>query len=588
MASGIPAAMSGTAPVPGAVQQIDEAERELYQLSVEAQRADWVYNTYVNSDSEAISAAANARLISRTVALAKRLSKTPGSPSIPPTAARKVRLLRVSLPMVAPSEGNATEELTRIVNRMQGVYAKGRHALIGGSEPLDLQALSRILAEKNDPTILEDAWVGWHKVGRTMRSDFARYVELANQGSRELGFEDTGAMWRSRYDMTPEEFRREVERLWLEVRPLYQALHTFVRRSPFRTLRRGCRPQLGADPRTSARQHVGPILGQSLLSDRAAGIDPGYDLTKILTDRGTSPPDMVRYAERFFVSLGLDPLPESFWQRSMFVRPRDREVVCHASAWDIDFVDDLRIKMCIEVTGEDFHTIHHELGHNYYQRAYSRNRSSSATALTTASTRRSGTPLPSRSRPSTSSRSVSSTGSPTRARDIGLLLQDCAREGRLPPVRSGRSTSGGGRSSPARSPPEYNAKLVGGPTGVPGHRPPAPRTEEEFDPGAKFHVPANVPYMRYFLAHILQFQFHQALARAIQWKGPLHRCSIYGRKEAGERLNAMLRLGASHEWPDALEAITGERRMSSEGLREYFRPLERWLNEQNRGQKVGW
>ncbi len=571
----------------GAVSQIDDAERELYALSVEAQRADWVYNTYVNPDSEALSSLANARLISRTVELAKQLTRLP-SFQISDVAARKVKLLRVALPLVAPSTPNAAEELTRIVARMQGTYAKGRYTPVGGHEPLDLQGLSRILAAKTDPALLEDAWSGWHRVGRTMRSDFMRYVELANQGSRELGFEDTGAMWRSRYDMPPDAFAREVERLWVEVRPLYQALHTYVRR------RLG---EVYGDAQVPARGPIpihllGNMWGQSWenLSARIgpAGSDPGYDLTKILAERATTPIDMVRYAERFFVSLGLAPLPETFWQRSMFVRPADREVVCHASAWDIDFIDDLRIKMCIEITGEDFHTIHHELGHNYYQRAYAKEpflfRDSAHDGFHEAV----GDTIALSVTPEYLSEIALLTNVPGADRDIGLLLRTALEKVAFLPFALAVDRWRWKVFSGEVAPSEYTRSWWALREEYQGVRPPSPRTEEDFDPGAKFHVPASVPYMRYFLAHILQFQFHLALARSVGFKGPLHRCSIYGRREAGERLEAMLRMGASHEWPDALEAITGERRMSSDGLREYFRPLEHWLEEQNRGQAVGW
>lgn len=579
--------MSSSASRPGPVEVIDGAEQELLDLSVEAQRADWVYNTYVTPDSESLSSAANARLIARTVALVKELSRVP-SAALPPVPARKVKLLRVALPLVAPSDPGATEELTRIVARMQGDYAKGRHTLAGGSEPLDLQALSRLLAEKSDPAILEDAWTGWHRVGRTMRRDFTRYVELANRGSREIGFEDTGAMWRSRYDMPPDRFAAEVERLWTEVRPLYDALHAYVRRRLSEIYGEERVPPTGPIP----IQFLGNMWGQSWENLAArigpASADPGYDLTKILTERGTSPTDMVRYAERFFVSLGLPPLPPTFWERSMFVRPADREVVCHASAWDIDFVEDLRIKMCIEITGEDFQTIHHELGHNYYQRAYAKEpflfRDSAHDGFHEAV----GDTIGLSVTPEYLRQIGFLTEVPGPERDLGLLFRTALEKVAFLPFGLAVDRWRWKVFSGEIRPEEYTQSWWALRGEYQGVRPPSPRPEEDFDPGAKFHVPANVPYMRYFLAHILQFQFHRALAKTTQWKGPLHRCSIYGRREAGERLEAMLRLGASHEWPDALEAITGERRMSSEGIREYFRPLERWLDEQNRGHPVGW
>jgi len=318
------------------------------------------------------------------------------------------------------------------------------------------------------------------------------------------------------------------------------------------------------------------------------GLEPGFDLTQILVDRHTSATEMVRYGERFFVSLGLDPLPTSFWERSMLVRPRDREVVCHASAWDLDFVDDLRIKMCTEITGEDFQTIHHELGHNYYQRAYSRQpflfRESAHDGFHEAV----GDTIGLSVTPEYLVRIGLLGTAPDASRDLGLLLQRALEKVAFLPfglvVDRWRWEVFAGRITPA----EYNRTWWEMSERYQGIRPPAPRGEEEFDPGAKFHVPANVPYMRYFLAHILQFQFHRALARAIGHRGPLHRASIYGSKEAGERLRTMLEMGSRNEWPDALEAVTGERRMDAQGLLDYFAPLQRWLEDQVRAGPKGW
>ncbi len=566
---------------------LHRAESELLDRSCEAQQADWVFATYINPDSEALAARANARVIDLTVALAKESRRFAGV-AMSPDSARKLVLLRQFLPVCAPADPAESRELTRLVASMQGTYSRGRYTPRGGSDALDVQGLSRILYTSRDPEVLEDAWAGWHRVGRGVRSEFTRYVELANRGSRELGFPDTGAMWRSKYDMDPAEFAREVERLWSEVRPLYVSLHAYTRarlRAAYgdeRVPSDGPIPaHLLGDMWAQSWEKVYPLL---------APPDGGeyFDLTGALAERKTSAEEMVRYAERFFVSLGLPPLPATFWERSMLTRPRDREVVCHASAWDLDFVDDLRIKMCIEVTGEDFQTIHHELGHNYYQRAYGRLpflfRESAhdgfheavgdtvALSVTPEYLRRIGL-------------------APDGARfadDVGLLLERALEKIAFLPfglaVDSWRWQVFSGEVGPS----EYNSSWWEVRRRYQGVAPGRPRGEEEFDPGAKYHVPANVPYMRYFLAHILQFQFHRALARAAADSRPLHRASIYGSKVAGDRLRAMLEMGASREWPDALEALTGERRMSADGMLEYFAPLKRWLDERNRGVPVGW
>ncbi len=573
--------MSGAETPSDASRFLAEAEQELMAAAIESQRADWVYCTYITPDTEELSSSALARLITATVRRAREAAKLMGGPT-DPTTARKAKLLPLSLPLIAPADPALAQELTRRVTSMQAVYSKGRHTPKGQKESADLQGLSRILTESRDPKLLEDVWTGWHHVGRAIRPDFERYVELANLGARELGFADTGAMWRAKYDMEPDAFAREADRLWEQVRPLYESLHTYVRGRLRATYGPDVVPASGPLPvhlfgNMWAQQWDGifPLLAPP-------STKPPVDLTQLLTAKGTTPEQMVRYAEGFFVSLGLEPLPAPFWTNSMFVRPRDREVVCHASAWDLDFVNDLRIKMCIEITGEDFRTIHHELGHNYYQRAYGHHpylfRDSAHDGFHEAV-----------------GDTIALSVTPGYLQKIGLLEQAPAEEDDLPflleralekvaflpfglLIDKWRWEVFAGRIRPS----EYNARWWALRERYQGVAPPHPRGDDEFDPGAKFHVPANVPYIRYFLAHILQFQFHRALLREAGVTGPIHRGSIYGSKEAGRGLAAMLTMGSSREWPDALEAVTGERRMDAGGLLEYFAPLQRWLDAQNR------
>jgi len=573
------------APGDAASRFFARAEQELLNAAVESQRADWVYSTFITPDTEELSSSALARLIALTVREAREAAQLPRG-ALDRANARKAKILPLSLPLLAPAEPVLAQELTRRVASMQGNYAKGRHTPRGQKEALDLQGLSRILTESRDPALLEDVWTGWHQVGRTIRPEFERYVELANVGARELGFPDTGAMWRSKYDMEPEAFGREVDRLWEAVRPLYQALHTYVGHR--------LRDVYGADLVPPGRPLPAHLLGNmwaqswegiyAILAPRSGGAP--YDLTKLLVDRHTTPEEMVRYAERFFVSLGFEPLPPSFWERSMLVRPRDREVVCHASAWDIDFVHDLRIKMCIEITADDFRTIHHELGHNYYQRAYGHLpylfRDSAHDGFHEAV----GDTIALSVTPGYLQQ-VGLLDKVPPEDDVGFLLERALEKVAFLPfgllIDKWRWEVFSGRIPPA----EYNPSWWALCERYQGVAPPHARGSDEFDPGAKFHVPANVPYIRYFLAHILQFQFHRALLRASGYDGPLHRGSIYGSKEAGERLAATLSMGASHEWPDALEALSGDRTMEAAGLLEYFAPLRRWLDDQNRAHAGG-
>ncbi|MGD1099293.1 MAG: M2 family metallopeptidase [Thermoplasmata archaeon] len=563
------------------------AEARLLDLTVESQKADWVYDTYITPDSELLAARAYSRLIGATAELAKE-STSFSTQGLSDVDVRKAKLLRVLLPLVAPSDPTESEELSRRVTAMRGIYSKGRYTPRSMPEPLDLQGLSRVLSESRDPTLLEEVWRGWHAVGREIRPDFVRYVELANRGATELGFSDTGAMWRSKYDMDPNAFAREVDRLWSEVEPLYRSLHAYVRRRLLEHYGGDQVPAQGSLP----IHLLGDMWGQSwenafpLLAPPSTA--PDLNLTRILVGRGLSPTDMVRTAERFFTSLGFDPLPTTFWERSMFVRPRDREVVCHASAWDVDYVDDLRLKMCIEITADDFMTVHHELGHNYYQRAYAGQpflfRESAHDGFHEAI----GDTIALSVTPEYLVQ-IGLLDRPTDpSGDIGLLLRRALEKVAFLPfglvVDKWRWDVFSGEIPPS----EYNAAWWEMRQRYQGIAPPGPRGDEEFDPGAKFHVPANVPYMRYFLADILQFQFHRALAREVGASGPLHRASIYGSKEAGRRLGRTLEMGTSREWPDALEVLTGDRRMESKGLLEYFAPLQQWLDEQNRTSPVGW
>ncbi|MBL8209254.1 MAG: M2 family metallopeptidase, partial [Bryobacterales bacterium] len=397
----------------------------------------------------------------------------------------------------------------------------------------------------------------------------------------------SGAMWRSKYDMPPDAFAKELDRLWEQVRPLYESLHAYARKK-LREKYGDVVPEKGPIP----AHLTGNIWAQSweyldpLLAPK--GGDPGYDLTKILRERKTDAKGMVKYGESFFTSLGFAPLPPTFWERSLFTKPRDREVVCHASAWDVDNVDDLRIKMCIEATAEEFAVIHHELGHNFYQRAYNQQpmlfRDSAndgfheaiGDAIALSITPEYLVKLGFISKPADASK------------DVGLLMRRALEKVAFLPfgllVDQWRWKVFSGEVKPEN----YNASWWELRKKYQGVAPVTPRGEENFDAGAKYHVPANVPYSRYFLAHILQFQFHRAMAKAAGCTAPLHRCSIYESKEAGEKLKAMLEMGLSKPWPEALKALTGEDKMDASAMAEYFAPLKAWLDEQNKGTAVGW
>jgi peptidyl-dipeptidase A len=563
----------------------DEAEETLLKLWIDQSRADWVKSTYITEDTEILAAQAADKSITAGVRYAKQATRFDRL-KLPAETARKLRLLKLSLTLAAPSDPAESAELTRIATAMEGAYGKGKYCPTK-DRCLDLEDITKIMATSRDAKELLEVWAGWHAIGGPIKKDYVRFVELANRGARELGFKDTGAMWRSKYDMTPEAFAAELDRLWEQVRPLYVSLHAYVRWK----LREKYGDAVPADGPIPAHL-LGNMWAQTwdnvypLVAPKDA--DPGYDLTAILKSRNTDPLQMVRYGEGFFSSLGFDPLPRTFWERSMFTKPKDREVVCHASAWDIDFVDDLRIKMCIDITAEDFTTIHHELGHNYYQRAYDRQPALFRDSANDGFHEAVGDTIALSVTPEYLVRLGLLGGAPDTSKDIGLLLNKALEKIAFLPfglvIDQYRWKVFSGEITPA----EFNKAWWDLRRKYQGIAPALARGEDGFDPAAKYHVAANVPYTRYFLADILQFQFHRALAKSAGCTGPLNRCSIYGNKEAGRKLSEMLAMGCSKPWPDALQAITGQRQMDATAIRDYFAPLQKWLDEQNKGKPIGW
>ncbi|HZY05181.1 MAG TPA: M2 family metallopeptidase [Anaeromyxobacteraceae bacterium] len=574
------------------VQRVNE---ELKRLTVRAATADWIKATDITDDTERNSAAMNEDLmayLSRTIPEAARFD---GAAADPETR-RMLHLLKLSSSLPAPRDPARRRELAEIAARLEGLYGKGKWCdppSPGKAPPAchDILETETIFQKSRDEAALRRAWLGWHSISREMKPLYARLVELGDEGAREIGFEDLGALWRSGYDMTPAELEADVDRLWREVKPLYDELHCYVRGRLQRIYGKGTVP----DGKPIPAHLLGNIWAQEW-SNLAGDLEPypgvgSIDLTAALRRQRYDAVKMARRAEGFFTSLGLQPLPKTFWERSMLTKPRDREVVCHASAWDVTSSGDLRIKMCIRPIEEDFITIHHELGHNYYQRAYvglpfllqgSANDGFHEALGDTIS------PL------SMTPAYLQSAGLIAEVpRDERAVLNHQMRNalegiaflpfGRL--VDQWRWEVFSGRLAPDR----YNARWWELRRIYQGVDAPAPRDEaRDFDPGAKYHVPANVPYLRYFLARIYQYQFHQALCRASGWKGPLHQCSIFGSKEAGKRLQAMMAMGASRPWPDAMEALTGQRRADAGPLVAYYAPLREWLRARNAGRTCGW
>jgi peptidyl-dipeptidase A len=581
------AARQGAKPtVEDARKFLDEAQARLKDLSIEAGRAAWVQANFITEDTQILAAKRAEVLLGEAVRLATEATRF-DDVQLPADLRRQMELLKRSLTLPAPSDPAKTAELARLAASLEAMYGSGKYCPQGG-ECKSLPELEDVLRESRDPKELLDVWTGWRTVSPPMRDEYQRLVEIANEGARELGYKDVGALWRSKYDMPPDAFSAELDRLWGQVKPLYDSLHCYVRAR----LNQKYGDRVVPLDKPIPAHLTGNMWAQSWLNiyDLVAppNADPGYDVTERLEAKNIDAKEMVRYGERFFTSLGFEPLPETFWERSLFTKPQDREVVCHASAWSIDYENDLRIKMCIKPNAEDFQTIHHELGHNFYQRAYNKLPLTYQDSANDGFHEAVGDAVALSITPEYLKQVGLIEQVPDPSKDLGLLMKSALDKVAFLPfgllIDQWRWKVFSGEIKPT----EYNKGWWDLRQSYQGVMAPVPRSEEDFDPGAKYHVPGNTPYTRYFLAHILQFQLHRGLCEAAGNKGPLHRCSIYGNKAAGERLRKMLEMGTSRPWPEALKAATGQTRMDATAILDYYAPLKTWLDQQNRGQKCGW
>ncbi len=578
-----------------AIAFLETTEKELRDLWIHRERTEWVKSTFITHDTEILSARAEEAVMAFVATAATKANRYK-SLALPVDAARKLKLLRTAQTLPSPADPADRKALATLAAEMSSEF--GKRKVTASDDPkfklpkrdLTLGALSTILQTSPDPSLQREAWERWRAAGGAAAGErYERYVTLANKGAKAMGFSNLGELWRSGYDMPADEFAKEVDRLWGQIAPLYQQLHCYAR------------AQLHAKY-GDAVPATGPIpahmMGNMWAQDWLYRMDllrpePGASgkktrtLTDVLVEKKTTPAQMVQYGEAFFVSLGLAKLPETFWKRSMLARPADREVVCHASAWDVDWQDDLRVKMCVEINEEDFVTVHHELGHNYYQRAYK----AQPTLFTNSANDGFHEAL---------GDTIALSVTPAYLQKIGLdpggerselnfLMQRAVEKVAFLPfgllVDKWRWQVFAGEITPEA----YNTSWWQLRLAYQGVAPPGDRSgRATFDPGSKYHVAGSVPYMRYFLAHILQFQLHRALCKVAGHTGPLHRCSIYGSKAAGTRLNEMMALGLSRPWPEALKAATGETRMDATAVLAYFKPLHEWLIVQNKGRTCGW
>lgn len=583
MAAGI----STAAVTPEAAREFVQAvEQESYDLYASDGRLAWINATYITVDSQILLTEANEAGQKRSLEWARQAAKfLEIEEQLDFDTRRKLGFLARSFVMPPPNDPELLSEMSELQVGIPAQYSSYRYCR-SEDECLDFETMNNIMGTSRNPEELLEIWQGWRGVSPAFKDDYQRLVSLMNTGASDLGFADAGELWRSGYDMPPGDFAAELDRLVGQLSPLYEALHCHVRAKLNEHYGDEVAPASGPIPAhllgnmwAQTWSNIFPLMG---LEETGT-----VNITEVIAERGLDELDMVRIAEDFFVSLGFERLPETFWERSLFLRPADRNVVCYASAWNVDAEEDVRLKMCIQRNEEDFNTLHHELGHNYYQLAYNQQDFFYRASANDGFHEAVGDTLSLSVTPEYFRR-LGWMDETEQTDDIALLLKSALDNVALVPwtylvdqwrwdVFSGETT-----------PDEYNQAWWDLRLEVQGVAPPLARDETQFDAGAKYHVPASVPYNRYFLARILQFQFHRALCEEAGFEGPLHLCSIYGSKAAGARLKNMLEMGTSRPWPEALEALTGTPQMDATAMADYYAPLKVWLDEQNEGRECGW
>ena len=583
------------AAVPATVASAETADefvarlnKELAEIGAELSAAGWTQATYITVDTQLMNAKAYERFLAYFSSAVEQAKAFEGQP-MSPASKRTIELLKLGVAAPAPDDPAKRAELAKLVAGMEAKYGSAKYCPQGPESCRDEVQLKAVLEKSRDYDELLEAWKGWHDAARPLRADYTRFTELANEGARTLGYKDLGAMWRSGYDMPADDFTKEAARLYGQVEPLYKELHCYARGK--------LAAKYGADKVPAGKPVPAHLFGNMWAQQWDAVYDllepyPGVsslDVDSALVAQGYDAVKMTKSAETFYKSIAFPALPATFWERSMLTQPRDRDVQCHASAWHMDGKEDVRIKQCIRPTYEELRTIYHELGHIYYYLWYKdqpyvfQNGAHDGfheavgdtvnLSMTPAYLAKIGlVPEAKTSREAVINQQMKMALEKIAFLPFGKLIDEWRWQ-----VFSGQVT-----------PANYNAAWWKLREQYQGVTAPVARTEADFDPGAKYHIPGNTPYTRYFLSFIIQFQFHKALCDAAGFKGPLSECSVYGNEEAGRKFGAMLAKGASQPWQDTLQELTGTREMDASAILDYFAPLRGWLKEQNKGQQCGW
>ena len=586
-----PQATTPPPPAESATDFVARLNRDMARYATELMTADWVQDNYITADTQLLNSRANERFLeffSKAAAEARRYDGM----KLDPDTARTLYLLKQGVNAPAPNDPARRSELAAVSSRMDATYSTAKVCRTESGKEVcrTYEDLATFVAGNRDFDQLTQAWEDWHATARPQRADYTRFVELANEGARDLGYVDLGAMWRSGYDMPAEDFAKEVDRLWDQVKPLYVQMHCYARTQ--------LAHKYGADKVPAGKPIPAQLFGNLWSQDWTYILPdilqpyPGVAAPSIdgaLKRQGYDAVKMTRSAEAFYVSMGFPALPQSFWDKSLLTRPRDREVDCYASASNMDFKGDVRVKMCIEPTGELLEDIYHELGHVYYYLAVKDQPPMYQGGANDGFHEAIGDTIVLSMTPSYLAKvKLGAATKPSPETVINEQMRLAADRVAFMPfgavVDQWRWKVFAGEIKPA----DYNKTWWDLRRKYQGIVPPGTRTEADFDPAAKYHIPGNTPYARYLLANVLQFQFHRALCNASGYKGPLHECSVFGSKEAGAKFREMLAAGQSRPWPETLEKLTGTREMDASAILEYFTPLMTWLTEKNKGQTCGW
>ena len=553
--------------------------------------ASWISSNFITYDSQKVIADYGTRYTLKSLERSREASAF-DDVSTSAENRRMLNILKSSFVMPPPLNKELASELSSITTSLEAMYGSGEHCYEDGS-CYDLEAFESIIDNSRDPEELLKAWQGWHEIGKPMKSMYMRMVDIGNQGSKDLGYQGLSDLWFSKYDMPADEFLNETDRVWEEVKPLYEALHCHVRAKLNEHYGDNVVPESGPLP----VHLLGNMWGQSWsniydLVYTEESQQNSVDVTKIIEEKGLNEIEMVEYAEDFFLSIGFDPLPDTFWERSLFVKPRDRSVVCHASAWNLDPANnDLRIKMCIEKNEEDFVTIHHELGHIFYYQAYNHLPTLFQGGANDGFHEAFGDLLTLSITPDYLTKIdfiTEEQASVAKEDPIGLLMKQALDGVVVVPWALMLDKWRSGVFNGEIDETNLNSSWWKLREYYQGINTSTERSEDYFDPGAKYHIPGNTPYTRYYLARIMQYQFHEALCNEIEFDGLLHECSIYGSKKAGDKIISTMAMGESLPWQDAFENLTGSRQLSGRSILNYYAPLKDWLDEQNKNRTCGW